>query len=293
MGWTLGEPLGFPGERSAQALLLEFPYLLGYLALTWALLKTPGKPLRLTLLLLPLGLWGLLQALQGALGVDRLYIAWDALLLLLLLPRLEPLFQGRFLGDRALWGVGFLLILFADLAYAHLEAQGGYPVGHPVHLLWTWGYLLLALAPRLDPKLRGQPPQVWPWLLAAVVWAFALLQGAFLYASWSHVHGNPFPVERAILAAVGLIFLVLGLLLPRLPPNYLAGVRTPWTLGNPRVWRTTHLRAGSVFALLGLLAWLAALWGGRWLWVWLAALMAGGLYLVLFSYLAWRQSPGE
>lgn len=126
-----------------------------------------------------------------------------------------------------------------------------------------------------------------------MVWAFALLQGAFLYASWSHVHGNPFPVERAILAAVGLIFLVLGLLLPRLPPNYLAGVRTPWTLGNPRVWRTTHLRAGSVFALLGLLAWLAALWGGRWLWVWLAALMAGGLYLVLFSYLAWRQSPGE
>ncbi|TBH20772.1 DUF1648 domain-containing protein [Thermus thermamylovorans] len=159
-------------------------------------------------------------------------------------------------------------------------------------LLLTLLYPLLALAPRLDPKLRGQAPRVWPWLQAGVVWTFALLQGAFLFAAWSHAQGRPFPVEQAILGAVGLVFLVLGLLLPRLPPNYLAGVRTPWTLESPRVWQEVHRRAGRAFVLLGLLAWLAALLGGGWLWVWLAALLAGGLYLVVFSYLAWRKAPG-
>lgn len=152
-------------------------------------------------------------------------------------------------------------------------------------------YPLLALAPRLDPKLRSQAPPVWPWLLAAVVWTFALIQGAFLYAAWSHAQGIAFPVERAILGAVGLVFGLLGLLLPRLPPNYLAGVRTPWTLESPKVWREVHRRAGWIFALLGLLAWLAALLGEGWLWVWFAALLAGGLYLVAFSYLAWRKAP--
>ncbi|AEG34169.1 diguanylate cyclase [Thermus thermophilus SG0.5JP17-16] len=200
LGWTLGEPLGFPGERSAQALLLEFPYLLGYLALTWALLKTPGKPLRLTLLLLPLGLWGLLQALQGALGVDRLYIAWDALLLLLLLPRLEPLFQGRFLGDRALWGVGFLLILFADLAYAHLEAQGGYPVGHPVHLLWTWGYLLLALGVGAEGKEEA------PFAHQALALLGLFLLPAILLAEPTPLGVRLFALYGGAVGGLGLLF---------------------------------------------------------------------------------------
>lgn len=158
-------------------------------------------------------------------------------------------------------------------------------------LLLTLLYPLLALAPRLDPKLRGQTPRVWPWLLAAVVWTFALLQGAFLYAAWSHVQGRPFPVERAILGGVGLVFLALGLLLPRLPPNHLAGVRTPWTLESPRVWREVHRRAGWVFALLGLLAWVAALLGKGWIWAWLAALCTGTLYLVCLSYFLWRKAP--
>ena len=194
LGWTLGDLLGLSKERSTQALFLEFPYLLGYLALTWALLKTPGKPPRRTLPLLPLGLWGLLQAL-GAFGVDRLFIAWDALLWLLLLPRLEPLFQERFLEGRALWGVGLLLVLFAHLAHAHLEAQGGYPTGHPVHLLWTWGYLLLALG--VGAEGREEAPFAHQalallglFLLPAVLLAEPTPQGVRFFALYGGVVGG-------------------------------------------------------------------------------------------------------
>ncbi|WP_420883011.1 diguanylate cyclase [Thermus tengchongensis] len=140
LAWTLEDLKSLP-----RGLYLEFPYLVGYAALTWALLKIPGGKPRLSLLLMPLALLGLASALKPELGIDRIYTVWDALLLLLLLLRLEPLFQEGLPGGRALWGVGFLLFLVADMAYAFLEAAGGYPTGHPVHLLWTLGYLLLAL----------------------------------------------------------------------------------------------------------------------------------------------------
>ncbi|WP_234554551.1 GGDEF domain-containing protein [Thermus caliditerrae] len=139
LAWTLEELGNLP-----RGLYLEFPYLISYAALTFWLLSLPGRPPRLSLGLLPLALLGLLSALRPELGIDRIYTAWDALLLLLLLPRLESLFQVG-LGGRALWGVGFLLFLVADMAYAFLEAADGYPTGHPVHLLWTLGYVLLAL----------------------------------------------------------------------------------------------------------------------------------------------------
>ncbi len=154
LGWSLAELSSLP-----RGLYLEFPYLLGYAALAWGLLRVRGKPPRLSLGLLPLGLLGVLTLLEPELGLDRLYTTLDALLLLLLLPRLEPLFTERFLPGRALWGVGFLLFLVADMAYAHLEIQGGYPTGHPVHLLWTLGYLLLALGvgeDQQDPRFLGE-----------------------------------------------------------------------------------------------------------------------------------------
>ncbi|GAA5335110.1 MULTISPECIES: DUF1648 domain-containing protein [Thermus] len=205
------------------------------------------------------------------------------------------------LGLLFTWGITlYAYALLPERIPAHFNAQGEvdrYGSRLEIFLLplvlTFLLYPLLALAPRLDPKLKGQAPWVWPWLVAGVVWAFFFLQGTLLYALWRAVQGNPFPVGQAILIGVGLVFLVLGPLLPRLPQNYLAGVRTPWTLENPEVWRKTHRRAGLVFALLGLLAWAAAFLGAWGIWLWLLGLLLGALYLVVFSYLAWRKKrPG-
>lgn len=153
-------------------------------------------------------------------------------------------------------------------------------------------YSLLALAPRLDPKLKDQKLSAWPWLTAGLVVSLGLLQGAILYTTWRQVQGEPFPIERAILGAVGVAFLLLSAPLYRLPPNYFAGVRTPWTLESPRVWRSTHQRAGLLFALMGGWALLLGLLGvgGGWFWVWFVAFLLGSFYLVVFSYLAWRRN---
>ncbi|GAA6749314.1 diguanylate cyclase [Thermus brockianus] len=198
LGWTLGDL--FARERSLGALAFEFPYIFGYGAFTWAILQVPGHPPRLTLLLLPVGAFGLATLWQGDLGVDRLYTAWDTVLLLLLLPRLEPLFQERFLGSRTLWGVGFLLVFMADLAYAYLEAQGGYPTGHPVHLLWALGYLLLALG--VAAENQGS---------ASFSTQAVALGGVFLLPATLLAEPTPWPIRilslyAGLVGALGLLY---------------------------------------------------------------------------------------
>ncbi|GAB5603724.1 hypothetical protein FJNA_22500 [Thermus sp. FJN-A] len=194
LAWTLEELGGWP-----RGLYLEFPYLVGYAALTWALLRIPGHPPRLSLLLLPLGALGLASALRPELGFDRVYVVWDALLLLLFLPRLEPLFQKGLLGGRVLWGVGLLLFLVADTAYAFLEAEEGYPTGHPVHLLWTLGYLLLALG--VWAEGQGEAP----------FWGQALGLGS-LFAMPAVLLQDPTPWGIRVLALYGGLVGALGLL---------------------------------------------------------------------------------
>ena len=161
-----------------------------------ALLRLPGKPPRLTLALLPLALLGGLAALRPGAGVDRLLYLWDALLLLLLLPRLETLFQEGFAPGRALLGSGLLLLVFADMGSAYVAAQAGYPAGHPAHLLRSLGYLFLALGE--ERNLPAFLPQ------ALALGGVFLLPVAFLQ--------GPAPWEVRFLAVYGGLTGALGLL---------------------------------------------------------------------------------
>lgn len=145
-------------------------YPMGYAALTFALLRLPGKPPRLTLALLPLALLGGLAALRAGAGMERVLLLWDALLLLLL-PRLETLFQEGFLPGRALLGAGLLLLVFSDMGSAYVTAEDRYPTGHPAHLLRSLGSLFLALAGVEERRLATFLPQ-------------ALALGGFFSCPW-------------------------------------------------------------------------------------------------------------
>jgi len=59
------------------------------------------------------------------------------------------------------------------------------------------------------------------------------------------------PDGKYILALIGLMFILLGNLLPKIPSNFIAGIRTPWTLSSETVWRKTHRVGGVCFILAG------------------------------------------
>ncbi|MCV6631065.1 MAG: SdpI family protein, partial [Flavobacteriaceae bacterium] len=55
-----------------------------------------------------------------------------------------------------------------------------------------------------------------------------------------------------LVAGVGLLFLVLGNFFKTIQPNYFVGIRTPWTLEHPTVWKKTHILGGKLWFVGGL-----------------------------------------
>ena len=97
------------------------------------------------------------------------------------------------------------------------------------------------------------------------------------------------PVLSIVPVALGVLFVVVGVYLPRTSSNWFLGVRTPWTLTSELSWRRTHRLAGVLFVVLGLALIAVALVARS-----ATALVAGGgaaliaLVSVVYSYLVWR-----
>ncbi len=51
----------------------------------------------------------------------------------------------------------------------------------------------------------------------------------------------------------GLLFILMGNYLPKLPRNFFFGIRSPWTLASDVVWYRTHRISGGLFVIGGLL----------------------------------------
>lgn len=51
----------------------------------------------------------------------------------------------------------------------------------------------------------------------------------------------------------GLLFILLGNYLPKLPRNFFFGIRSPWTLSSEVVWKKTHIVSGWLFVAVGVL----------------------------------------
>jgi len=57
---------------------------------------------------------------------------------------------------------------------------------------------------------------------------------------------------RYIFAGIGLLLCLMGNYMHTIKPNYFAGLRLPWTLNNEDNWRKTHLLAGKLWFIGGL-----------------------------------------
>ncbi len=136
---------------------------------------------------------------------------------------------------------------------------------------------LFGLLPRIDPK---RPKGVEPVLVGAA-WFLALLHLGFLGVYLGLYQDPLLPIQRLL----GLFSLLFAWWLPRLPPNWFAGVRTPWTLEDPGVWRKTHRAGGWFFLIAGVLLLLLT----PNLWFLMGLLGGGALFLVVYSYWLWRK----
>jgi uncharacterized membrane protein len=147
-------------------------------------------------------------------------------------------------------------------------------------------YLLLMAVPSISPRgyRVDKFHRVFEIIQAAVlaflffVTALALLAGI----------GAPVRMDRAIPAATGLLFIVLGNFMGKMTKNFFVGIRTPWTLASDEVWLRTHRLGGRLFVLAGACLLVSAALGGGQLPLLMAVAVAGGVPVV-YSYLVYRR----
>src|SRR3989338_8233494 len=55
-------------------------------------------------------------------------------------------------------------------------------------------------------------------------------------------------------AAIGILFLYMGFILPKMERNWFIGIRTPWTISDEKVWQKTHVLGGKLFMASGIIS---------------------------------------
>ena len=156
-------------------------------------------------------------------------------------------------------------------------------------------YALILAVPWLDPKRKTDRDQK---AIRAFRFIMPLLMTALFCVLCLYWLGFTFNMEHAVYLLISGLFLVMGNFLGAIKPNYFIGIRTPWTLESPEIWRKTHRLAGKVWvfgALTMILLWFvvpARAYG--------AVFMAGTLTLALvpvayslFLYMAQKKAASE
>ena len=136
------------------------------------------------------------------------------------------------------------------------KAYGAWGIPAVALLLWA----LVRFLPLVLPKGEKQR------LGASSVPLVAMVTGMFVAA----VHvvvlyvalAPGADVTKIVFLLMGLLFVALGLVMPRLRRNPIMGVRTPWTLTSDENWARTHRVAGYSMVVGGALGALVSLAGG-------------------------------
>ena len=163
--------------------------------------------------------------------------------------------------------IGFVLLPFIYLAYL----WNSLPEKVPIHWNYKgeiddWGtkysligflfllpvltYVLMLVIPKVDPKKRiefmgGKYYQI-KFILVVFMSVLALY---IIHSSNSQTLSSP----SMVFVLIGLLFMALGNYFKVIKQNYFLGIKTPWTLESEEVWKLTHILAGKLWIVGGLL----------------------------------------
>jgi len=117
-------------------------------------------------------------------------------------------------------------------------------------------YLLMANIKKIDPKrYEGSDDKVYAQFGLFTSGFLCCLSIVILYGT---VHTG-IDINKLIFPLLGFAFAGMGIYMPKLKQNYIAGFKLPWTLENEANWNATHALAGKVWMAGGALQMATAL----------------------------------
>lgn len=149
--------------------------------------------------------------------------------------------------------------------------------------------VLTPLLPKIDPRRSNYAKfESTFWLTINLVLTFMLGVHLMILAI---TLGADIPVERVIPFGVGVLFAIIGNVMPRTRSNWSFGIRTPWTLSSDRVWERTHRIGGYLMLAGGVIVMAAALAAPARLIapIMICSIVGATAGAFIYSYAAWRQ----
>jgi uncharacterized membrane protein len=179
----------------------------------------------------------------------------------------------------------------------HWDAHGQVNGWGPKWSLFLYGpggmlliVLMFAALPWLSPKKFEVDSfrATYLYIMIVIVAMMAYCQLLILLAALGSLSGVVFDITRGIEGGVCLLMALLGNVLGKVRRNFFAGIRTPWTIANERVWNVTHRFAAKTFFAGGLLGLVAVILRAPF-WVPIAAILIATLVPAAYSLVFYKQ----
>ena len=142
---------------------------------------------------------------------------------------------------------------------------------------------ICVIASSTDPKSKNYHPK----MLQLVLWICPVIGLVLCALVYTAALGYTLNVEIIMPLLVGLMFIIVGNLLPKCPQTYTMGIKLPWTLSSEENWNKTHRFGGKVWVIGGVVTMATAFLGN--FWILLVVLVAMVAVPTVYSYLYYRK----
>ena len=142
---------------------------------------------------------------------------------------------------------------------------------------------ICVFASQTDPKSKNYHPT----MIRLVLWicpVLSLILNALVYAT---ALGYTLRIEIILPLLVGLMFIIVGNLLPKCRQSYTMGIKLPWTLADEENWNKTHRFGGKVWVAGGVVTLATAILGS--FWILLGVLIVMVVAPTVYSYNLYRK----
>lgn len=150
-------------------------------------------------------------------------------------------------------------------------------------------YLLLLMLPKIDPRRKNY--QYFGNTYRNIRLLLALFMTVMFFVVMQIAQGAMSMDSKAVSILIFGLIAVFGNFMRTIRSNFFVGIRTPWTLDNPEVWRKTHEVGGKLWFYASLMAIVCLLFIRKehTLWIAIPYLFVIVIYPVLYSYLLFRK----
>lgn len=112
--------------------------------------------------------------------------------------------------------------------------------------------ILFPLLAKIDPRKRNYAKfgGVYQGFMIVLQLFLLMMNGIVISEA---LHPGRISVSTVVTVGVGLLFVFIGNIMPKIKSNFYMGARTPWTLSDPDVWFKTNRLSGYLFFISGII----------------------------------------